>query len=174
MRVGAEFVFYFLLIGLSACSEPKRDVNIEKVDYYSLGMKEYKKGNYQDAIRIFNQAHERDNDRLYFYKGLSYEQLKKYDSSIISFGEAIRCKPENGRYYMFRGHLYRKIGDPQKALQDYGTAIKKSEKVAFEAYFNSAKLKLETNNKTGACEDLKVIFGQGFERADSIYNVNCK
>ena len=73
-----------------------------------MGIEEYEKGNYQEAIENFSKAIDAypDDASLYNNRGLTYFELKKYDKALSDFSKAIQLKPDYTVAYCNRGLAY--------------------------------------------------------------------
>jgi len=52
---------------------------------------------YRAAIRLLNQCHDlrTDYDELYYFRGLCYRELKKYDEALQNFNDALAIEPQS-------------------------------------------------------------------------------
>ncbi|MCK4533186.1 tetratricopeptide repeat protein [bacterium] len=135
-------------------------VTIQSKERYSdSGHKEYKAGNYQQAIDIYTTAIKSNPDNAFLYnnRALAYYRLKekgkkeneekseekgkKYDQVISDYTKAIELKPDYKTAYFNRGLTYFKNGswrnnEPyQKAIEDFSKAIELDPDYV-DAYYN--------------------------------------
>jgi len=86
-----------------------------------------------------------DNIELLFKKAKIYVELKEFESSISLLDRCIDLYAHNSEYYCYRGYLYQKINEVDKALDDYNTAILKSPSVP-DYYHERGRLYLSSLN----------------------------
>jgi len=135
------------------------------------------------AIHYLNAAiqHEPNNSDLYLKRSLYGE------NSLSDINKAIQLDPENYRYFIRRGELYKRIGDQKnrrrecqttswraekdsECYNDYFRAINDIRKAlslnenSGEAYFFLGLLKLELPNEDG-CMELSKAGQLGFDQA---------
>jgi tetratricopeptide (TPR) repeat protein len=114
-----------------------------KWKYSDMGLEEYEKGNYQEAIENFSKAIDAypDDASLYNNRGLTYFELKKYDKALSDFSKAIELKPDYAVACCNRGLVYFKTAaggnmEPfDKAILDFSKAIELEPKYV-DAYYN--------------------------------------
>ena len=53
--------------------------------------------NYRAAIKLFNQCHDlrSDYDELYYFRGVCYRMLKKYDEALQDFNDGLAIEPQS-------------------------------------------------------------------------------
>jgi tetratricopeptide (TPR) repeat protein len=78
--------------------------------------------NYDEAIRLFKEAAEKDPTQHVIYANLAdaYSQSKKYDDAATAYNKAIELKPDESAYYNNLGIVLanaNKIDDATKSLQ---------------------------------------------------------
>lgn len=134
-----------ILIGLVVWSI----VNTQsKWKYEKLGLAEYGKGNYKEAIKYFTLGIESvpGNPCLYNNRGLAYYKLKDYKKAVLDYSKAIELKPDFAAAYFNRGLAYFKsarapgAGDRDKiynkAILDFTKAIELDPKHMVDAWYN--------------------------------------
>ena|GEM_PF-661863 len=112
-------------------------------DNKHLGIAEYEKGNYQEAIKYYNKGIEAnaDDSCLYNNRGLAYYALRKYDEAIAEYGKAVELKPDFADAYFNRGQAYWRKGGYNKtefldkAVSDFSKVIELNPD-DMEAYYN--------------------------------------
>ena len=135
-------VILVVLIGLVIISMVKTQ---KKAGYEKLGLSEYEKGNYKQAIEYYSKAIEYNpNDAsLYNNRGLAYYNLEQYDKAIADYTKAIEIKSDFADAYYNRGLAYFRKGSPynleprKKAISDFTKAIELRPDFA-DAYYNRA------------------------------------
>jgi len=91
--------------------------------YYKKGLAELNLGNYEAAIKSFNEA-KNNNPKyqeiyLYYNQGLAYYYQKNWDQAINSYNEEINHHPEFLEVYYQRGKNYHQKNDFEKAINDF-------------------------------------------------------
>ncbi len=135
-------IILIILIGIVIISMGN---TLRIVKYEKLGLSEYKKGNYKQAIKYFSKAIEYNpNDAsLYNNRGLAYYNLEQYNKAIADYTKAIEIKPNFADAYYNRGLAYLKKGtsynvEPlKKAISDFTKAIELKPDFV-DAYYNRA------------------------------------
>ena len=108
-----------------------------------LGIAEYEKGNYQEAIEYYNKGIEAKpgDSCLFNNRGLAYYELRKYDEALSDFSKAIELKPGFTDAYFNRGKAYWRKGEHKdkeslkKAVSDFSKVIELNPD-DMEAYYN--------------------------------------
>ncbi|MCC5602986.1 caspase, EACC1-associated type [Nostoc favosum] len=115
-----------ILVEKPECVEHKE----KSEEYYQAGKTYFKKKSYNQAIEYLNKAicyadqYEWDS---YYYRGQAYYELKNYKAALEDYNIAIaraKNEPWNAESYEGRGDLYSQLGDKQRAIDDYKTAVK--------------------------------------------------
>ena len=118
-----------------------------KSKYSDMGLQEYEKGNYQEAIENFTKAIESHPDDAFLYnnRGLAAyygaKKAKEYKKAISDYSKAIELKPDYAVAYHNRGLAYFKRGGwtnrgPfDKAISDFTKAIELKPDY-LDAYYN--------------------------------------
>ena len=96
--------------------------------YYMLGTIDYDKENYLEAVNNFNQAiflaKDSDKDQAYNMRGCSYNKLKKFDTAIDDFSQAIQIDASHAEYYENRALAYYDFEKYQNALTDFNELVR--------------------------------------------------
>ena len=77
---------------------------------------------------------DRDLVRLYYNRGIEYDEKRDYDRAIADYNEVIHLDPIYAKAYCDRGNAWRNKGDLDRAIADYNEAIRLDPKDA--AYYN--------------------------------------
>ncbi|HHN65853.1 MAG TPA: tetratricopeptide repeat protein [Nitrospirae bacterium] len=96
-------------------------------DYYvKKGNYRLEDGQYEDAIKEFNLALQKNPQHHMAYLGLalSYMQMGKNKKALEYFNRTISLKPDLAVAYADRGILLDRMGEHEKALSDYKKALK--------------------------------------------------
>ena len=140
-----------VLIGLIAWSMVSAMGSRENPDDDKhLGIAEYEKGNYQEAIEYYNKglAAKPDDSCLFNNRGLAYYSLEQYDKAVADYNRAIELKADFADAYYNRGLAYFRKGSSynfeprKKAIDDFTNAIKLKPDFA-DAYYNRAVIQTE-------------------------------
>jgi tetratricopeptide (TPR) repeat protein len=124
--------------------------------YYNRGVAYDNLGQYQSAIKDYNQAIQlRPGYAEAFYnRGTIYSEIGQYQRAIEDFNQAIRLQPNDAEAYHGRGFAYDKLGRYQRAIEDYNQAISLQPNDA-NTYNNRGINYLSQGNKTLGCLDAK-------------------
>ena len=108
-----------------------------KSKYGDMGLVEYEKGNYEDAIDNYTKAIESHPADAFLYnnRGLAYFELKKYKRAISDYSKAIELRPDYAVAYCNRGLAYFETRSFDEAISDYTKAIELDPDYA-DAYYN--------------------------------------
>ncbi len=96
------------------------------------------------------------NGRLYYWRSLAYFMQEEYGKALQDIDMIFKYAKTSGmsvsNIYELRAAMYEEIGENQKALDDYTTAIKKDKKND-RAYAQRGKLYYDLANYTAALAD---------------------
>jgi len=143
-------VVLLILIGLVVWSMISMATAQSKSKYKHLGIAEYEKGNYQEAINYYNKGIGRNPDDpcLFNDRGLAYYSLGQYGKAIADYTKAIKLKADFMEAYFNRGLAYFKKGSYynfqpcKKAISDFEKVIELQPDNA-DAYYNRAVIYTE-------------------------------
>ena len=93
--------------------------------YFDEGMKYYKEGYYDEAVKVFSKLIKKHPNyiRAYFQRGSVYDDLGNYTLAIKDFTKVIEVNPKNVLALSLRGKCYFDQSDYPKSLKDYERAI---------------------------------------------------
>ncbi|GBD99153.1 chaperone protein DnaJ [bacterium BMS3Abin07] len=96
------------------------------VEKFEAAIVEFKRGEYEEASRLFAQASYMDNSsaKYYYYYGFSLMKLKKFREAEKEIRNALRIDPVNPAYLAEAGHIYLKLGFPLRAKSNFEKALK--------------------------------------------------
>ena len=66
----------------------------------------------------------RDLVRLYYNRGIEYDEKRDYDRAIADYNEVIHLDPIYAKAYCDRGNAWRNKGDLDRAIADYNEVIR--------------------------------------------------
>jgi tetratricopeptide (TPR) repeat protein len=91
---------------------------------YKQGVAANKKGDLDEAIRLYSRAIslKSDSSALYYVRGRAYSQNEQYNKAVSDLSRAIALKPGYAEAFNHRGVTYVGKGDKQKALADFRKA----------------------------------------------------
>lgn len=94
--------------------------------------------NYDEAIRLFKEAAEKDPTQHVIYANLAdaYSQTKKYDDSAAAYRKAIELKPDEAAYYNNLGIALGNGGKIDEATQALQKAAELNPAGAGQSYYN--------------------------------------
>lgn len=133
-----------ILIGLGVWSMISTQ---SKWKYEKLGLAEYGKSNYQEAVKYYTLGIESDpgNASLHNNLGLAHFKFKEYDQALADYTNAVELKPDFAVAYCNRGLAYFKSARTlssedrkktyDKAIMDFTKAIELDPAFA-EAFYN--------------------------------------
>lgn len=95
-------------------------------ELYMLGYAFFQLENDNKAIEFYDKSISKglDNGSVYFYKGLSFCYLKKYDEALKQIDIALQKEPTNQEFMNQKGQIYRLQGQEDKALEFFVAATK--------------------------------------------------
>jgi len=111
-----------------------------------LGDVDLEQRRYQDAVRHYADAIDRDDDFFYYYlqKGLTHRQLRQWEESRGELEHSVALLPTADAYYAL-GTLAEQRGDRQMALEHYGRAASSSGAAGQAAQDATVRLDLPDN-----------------------------
>lgn len=89
-------------------------------EYHARGRNYYRNGEFDLAIKDYNQALALNPRSAYLYKdrGIAYGKLGKLNEAVADYTQAIKLYPGFAVAYYHRAVTYFKLGEYDKALQD--------------------------------------------------------
>ena len=118
-------IILFLSFGNILISQNKEEANIK----INEGIKAHDKGEYKDAIKLYDKALEFDKDNLLalYEKALTLMSLQKYEDAIKCCMKAIEVHPgkDDLKYvYVAYGNAYDALKKPEKSIDKYNEGLK--------------------------------------------------
>ncbi|MBW4596102.1 MAG: tetratricopeptide repeat protein [Brasilonema angustatum HA4187-MV1] len=132
----AVVLAYFVLISpihLSATASTQ----VTGDDFFKMGVKNVLNDNYQQAIKDFTQAIERQSSfgAAYSNRCFAYLQLEDYQKAVADCNQAIKNAPNGAEAYVNRGLAQYRQGNYPAAIADNSQAIA-LKPYDFRAYYN--------------------------------------
>jgi serine/threonine protein kinase len=107
--------------------EKNIQIDIEEANkYYNRAFEKHNIGDYQGALRDYNEAIRcnPDDADAYINRGIVKRALGDNQGALIDYTEAIRINPDHANAYYYRGYIKDNLGDKQGAIGDYTEAIR--------------------------------------------------
>ena len=107
--------------------EKNIQIDIEEANkYYNRAFEKHNIGDYQGALRDYNEAIRcnPDDADAYINRGIVKRALGDNQGALIDYTEAIRINPDHANAYYYRGYIKSNLGDKQGAIADYTEAIR--------------------------------------------------
>lgn len=113
-----------LLVGILQLLSPTWDSYIFSDHYIKDGNKEYRKGNYKEALKLYGRARSacEEVDKALNNQALVYAQYGRYHLGIKKLNAAIDSNAANGNYYYNRALHHVAMQEPDLALADFEEA----------------------------------------------------
>lgn len=150
MKIMRFFFFLFLATLLSVAAPASSDVVKEATDAFMNNKP-------KEAIPLLQAAIEEqpENEEIYFYLGVAYEQLEDWQSAAEIYREGLTLGKKESTFLFNMGNNYARMGQHQKALDAYTRAITRGGELP-EAYLNRANLRVKIKDYQAAIADYRV------------------
>jgi tetratricopeptide (TPR) repeat protein len=125
--------------------------------YFKKGLKQFRKGNFEQAIEILNKEIEinSNNADAYYERGNAKNQLEDFYGALEDYNKAINIE-RHPAYLNNRSFVNSKVGNFKNAIKDATEAINK--KLDFSmAYMNRAIAYSMLNENNQAIEDFTEV-----------------
>jgi predicted Zn-dependent protease len=111
-----------------------------------LGDIDLQERRYQDAVRHYGDAIDRNNEFFYYHlqKGMAHRQLRQWDDSRTELEASVQLLPTADAHYAL-GTLAEQRGDRQAALENYERAAGSNSQAGKAAQDATVRLDLPTN-----------------------------
>ncbi len=132
-----SYCLFFLMIfgGMSLAQDMKPDA----AKLYNEGNKFMKEGNYEEALKQYDEALKLDKDfRVYYQRGVALKATGKLEEAKDSFNDCLKAKPDFEAAYNALGGVYFAMGK-------YADAAASFEKVVENVKNNIVKEKIKKN-----------------------------
>jgi tetratricopeptide (TPR) repeat protein len=142
---------------------------------YNRGRSFEELGKFPEAEKDFLEALNLDKRNTQVMLSLSnlYQKQKNHTNALLYADYAVETPGAPAMAYFMKGRALHQLGNTEEAMKDYSTAIKMDKDFA-EAYFYRGMLKLATNKRKGACEDLTLASKLSFKEAATALEKYCK
>ena len=136
-------------------------MRLTEIERKTLAMKKnkegnelYMQGNYQEAMKLYNEAIQIKPDFSWPYnnRGGIYLTLGNYQQAINEYNKAIELDHKNAFSYGHRGSAYYELGNKKQAIADYNKAIELDPKSEY-AYIKRGIAYSNLGNKEQAIAD---------------------
>jgi len=124
------------------------------------------------AVNDFNVAIKAGSNHpdVYDGAGVILASAGKFDEALVYLNKAIELDPEKGSAFYNRALVYESLGNKDKAIDDYTSALSYRTEKAFEIINNRSDLLLETGRYAEAERDLDYLITRN--RNNEIYYFN--
>lgn len=156
--------------------------NITALTLFIEGMTRYARGEWDEAIDIFDHAVTEleeqgeiklslDQEMIYFYSGNAYLRVNDFSQAIDNYTQAITLNPEVGMFYNNRGFAYRNELHYDEAIDDYTTALELNPDYDVARYNRATALYgLGMDNYESAIEDYTELIENNSKYMISAYS----
>ncbi|MCX7797335.1 MAG: tetratricopeptide repeat protein [Melioribacter sp.] len=172
-----KFFFALSLVFLMLLNLKAQEMPPEAAKAYNEGNKFLKAGNYEEAVKMYNEALKTSKDyRIYYQLGVTYKKQNKLDLAEQAFRQSIEQNPNFDIAYNGLGGTYFQEGKYQEAIESFKKfeQLTKQKSLKEQAQLNIARsyVKLaEVNKKDGnyqkAIENLNEAIK--FNKLDAAY-----
>jgi|GEM_PF-136813 len=143
--------------------------------YFTRGGLYASRGQYQLAIKDFNEVLKRSLDKtrlahVYLARGKVYAEMEDYQASLNDFNQAISLDSKNAVAYSERGLLFAKQGNYQQAIKDFDRALRLDSHSA-EAYNNRGLARIYMGEIEAGLMDFRRALAEAPEFASVYLNL---
>ena len=138
---------------------------------YSIGLSYVNLQNYIEADKYFHKLlYVQKKPEIFFIQANIHKQLKKYDTAITYFEEAIQLNPNFSEAYNNLGNIKKRIGKIEEAISCFKKAIELKENNIL-AYFNLANTYRENRYFNELIETYEKILSFNPNDIKTLYNL---
>ena len=138
---------------------------------YSIGLSYVNLQNYIEADKYFHKLlYVQKKPEIFFIQANIHKQLKKYDTAITYFEEAIQLNPNFSEAYNNLGNVKKRIGKIEEAISCFKKAIELKENNIL-AYFNLANTYRENRYFNELIETYEKILSFNPNDVKTLYNL---
>lgn len=122
---------------VAGAGEGENATQQKATEWFEKGIKHYRSGEYDEAIKAFTSAIALNPNlaQAYNNRGNSYDKKAQYDKAIEDFNKAIALNPNDASTYLNRGKTSAGKAQYDKAIEDFGKAIALDQNLA-DAYYS--------------------------------------
>ena len=138
---------------------------------YSIGLSYVNLQNYIEADKYFHKLlYVQKKPEIFFIQANIHKQLKKYETAITYFEEAIQLNPNFSEAYNNLGNIKKRIGKIEEAISCFKKAIELKENNIL-AYFNLANTYRENRYFNELIETYEKILSFNPNDVKTLYNL---
>ena len=157
----------FIKLGLKLLKKNPKNYQL----IYLLGLSYVNLQNYTEAENYFDKLlHVQKKPEIFFIQANIHKQLKKYDSAISYFEEAIQLNPNFSEAYNNLGNTKKRVGKIDEAITCFKKAIQLKEN-NIEAYFNLANIYKENRHFNELIKIYEKILSFNKNEIKTLYNL---
>jgi tetratricopeptide (TPR) repeat protein len=140
-------VVLFILVPAALCAQGAEEL-------IDIGHSHYGLGEYEQAIKYFNLAAEKDNKNpeIFYLLGVCKSQLQQNREAISDYNLALALDADYAEVYFEKGFSHFSLGELEEAIKAFDKAIFLNPENAL-AYVNRGSIKCMNGDKEGAMED---------------------
>ncbi len=126
----------------------------QQQNYITLAKKYNHKGDYFQAIAIYNQALEANsqNPKIYLLRGIAWWKIGDLQRALQDCNEALKINNSYDLAYHWRGYLHCQLKNYREAIEDYSEEIKINPVSAY-AYYRRGFVNSLMKNHSSALDD---------------------
>lgn len=152
-------IFWIALFTIACWISPITPADATSMDAHTLfkvGVEQAQTGQFQDAIKTFNQVIQQDSEfsAAYSNRCFSYVQVGDYSSAVVDCTRSLALSPNRSEAYLNRGLAYYQQGKSWVAIADFTQALQKDSRSA-EAYLDRGIAYFEMGKPHLAISDLQ-------------------
>lgn len=141
---------------------------------YNRGRAYEELGQFKHAEKDFLNALEQDKKNTQILLSLSniYQKQKRHSSALLYAEYAVEVPGAPAMAYFMKGRAMHQLGNTNEAYKEYSTAIKMDRDFGM-AYYYRGMLKLATDRKKSACDDLRAALKLNYQEAMEAIDKYC-
>jgi len=122
---------------LFSCASNHRIKAKQAEEYFDLGTKYLQRGEYDQAISVYNKALALNPGytEAYLNRGIAYRNKGQHDQAVSDYDKVLQIDPKDARAYCNRGNALIEKGQYDNAISDYNKALEINSKDA-QVFYN--------------------------------------